>query len=706
MQTRPVVKKVLYGITVILFMACCYVVFDLVSFNKNRQATAVTLGAKTTNDLRGDVNDLLTEVMQQGEALAQQLENASPSNEELIALIKERSLALDQILGVTVAYQPYGFDENTALYAPYFDKKQKEIIPLQNIYNYTDGQLETSSWYTNVLKNGKGWVEPYYGQGAQAFISDYGIPFYYTSGPKKGQIRGVVSMTISLDGFTELIHALSLGKTGYGFVASSKGTILAHPVGSYVGKKTIQELSAETEIPALQKAYVGLMQGKTGNVDYIDAIKQQETIFFYDHVLAADWRIGVLFFKNDLLGGENEVRQKYIIIALVVSLLLFFLMAAFFNRDYLSEKEIWQLGFFAGFVLLANIVLIGYLQHTAVHTEKDLSESPPIADVTTLNSIINEQALLAEKSQQSPRTIIPTGVYVDRLYFEDSYNVSISGKVWQKYPTAIIDSVTTGFAFPQTAPFAEAQLIEEIGRQLYDDYTLITYSFRNTFRLNFEYGDYPFDRRNIHLYFQPLSFKDRLMFVPDLESYTYTNPSQKSGVSKKIKLSGSNILETYFNYNYYAYDANFGAPVKGKSAEVPELYFNIKLKRVLITAFVTYLIPIFVVLIMMYMLLYTIKKNKKKEVDGNIVSAMTAFFFVLIFSHIDLRKNIDTAELIYMEYFYFVTYVMILISTYNLIAYSRGPHKIFSYKNNLIVKATFWPIFLVMILIITLLMFY
>lgn len=706
MQTRPVVNKVLYGITAILFVACCYVIFDLVRFNKNRQTTAVSLGAKTTSDLREDVNELLTVVMRQGEALAKQLENSTFSEEELLEVIKERSLALDQILGVTVAYQPYEFDKSTALFAPYYDKKQKEIIFLEQLYDYSNQQLETSSWFVNVVANGKGWVEPYYGQGAQAFISDYGIPFKYTSGPKKGQVRGVVSMTISLDGFTELIHSLSLGKTGYGFVASREGTILAHPVGNYVGQKTIQELSAEAEIPALQNAYAGLMQGKTGSVDYIDAIKQQETIFFYDHVPAADWRIGVLFFKNDLLGGENEVRQKYISIALVGSLLLFFLMAAFFNRDYLSEKEIWQLGFFAGFILLANILLIGYLQHTAVHTEKDLSESPPVADVTTLNSIVNEQNLIAEKAQRSPRRTIPTGVYVDRLYFEDSYNVSISGKVWQKYPSAIIDSVTTGFAFPQTAPFAEAQLIEEIDRQAYDEYTLITYSFRNTFRLNFEYGDYPFDRRNIHLYFQPLSFKDRLMFVPDLESYTYTNPSQKSGVSKKIELSGSEILETYFNYNYYEYEANFGAPVKGTSSEVPELYFNIKLKRVLITAFVTYLIPIFVVLIMMYMLLYTIKKTKKKEVDGNIVSAMTAFFFVLIFSHIDLRKNIDTAELIYMEYFYFVTYIMILISTYNLITYSRGPHRIFSYKDNLIVKATFWPIFLLMMLVITFFMFY
>lgn len=699
-------RKILYLVTAIFFLAFCWVIYNLVHFNTNRQEAAVEMGTETTQVLQEDVNTILLDVMKGGERFASLLENNTFTKDTLNQEIIKASNELDQVLGITVAYEPYALNEENRLYAPYYDKGKKEILYLGESYDYTDPSLSTTTWYTSAVQQGKVWVEPYYGQVAQNYFADYSVPFYFTEGARKGELQGVVCMSISLEGFTSIIHSLSLGKTGYGFVTSPKGKIIAHPVTAYMGTKTVNQLKTEETRPLVQGAYQELLDGNTGNIEFYDDLKQQETLFFYDRVPASNWRIGVLFFKNDLLGGENILKRKYINIALVGSLLLFFVLAVFYNRDYLSEREIWYLGFFAGFVLLGNILFVGYLQHTAIHTKEDLTESPPVSDVNTLSSIVNEQAQEALDVGKIPKIVIPTGVYIDRLFFEDSYNVSVSGQIWQKYPNTIVDSVTTGFALPQTAPFAEAQLLEERGRQQGDEYTIITYAFRNTFRLNFQYKKYPFDRRNIKLYIQPLSLKDNLIFVPDLESYAFTNPSQCPGISKKIELSGSEILESYFSYNYYTYDATFGSPISGSNTPVAEMYYNVKLKRVLITAFVTYLIPIFVTLIMMFMLIYTIKKEEDKKVDGNIVQAMTAFFFVLIFSHIDLRKNIDTAELIYMEYFYFVTYVMIILSTYNLITYSRDKNHLFDYKENLIVKTTFWPVFLMMILIITLLMFY
>jgi len=695
-------RKFLYISTALLAIASIWVIYDLVQFNSSRQDALTTLGSETTKTLEKDVNNLLLEVMREGDTIAKALNIQSFTKEDLELFIKRKSNELDQILGITIAYEPYAFKDDVALYAPYFDKDKQEILHIETLYNYTDPKLSTASWYVNVVQNGKAWVEPYYAKAANALVADYGIPFFN----KDGSLKGVISLTISLDGFTELIHGLSLGKTGYGFVASKEGVILAHPVGAYRGIKTLEQLKKEDDRQKVKDAYTAVQNGDTGNTEFYDVVKQQETLFFYDKVPASDWRIGVLFFKNDLLGGESEVKQKYIQIAVVLSFLFFFLLAIFYNRDYLSTREIWYLGFFAGFILLSNSIMIGYLEHTAIHTAQDVTQSPPVTDINTLNSVVNAQALRAVQSKLKRKTSIPTGVYIDKLVFEDSYNVSLSGKIWQKYPTEIVDSIQPGFALPQTAPFAEAQLVEERSREVLDDYTLITYVFRTTFRLNFEYKKYPFDRRNIQLYLQPRALKDNLLFVPDLESYVYTNPSQKSGLSKKISLSGNKILESYFSYNYYTYDSNFGAPVGASNVTVPELHFNIKLKRVLITPFVTYLIPIFVTLILVYMLLYSTRKKEGVAADSGVVQAMTAFFFVLIFSHIDLRKNIETSELLYLEYFYIVTYIMILWSTYNLITYSRGSQKLFNYKENLIVKATFWPLFLLMILVITLMIFY
>ena len=85
---------------------------------------------------------------------------------------------------------------------------------------------------------------------------------------------------------------------------------------------------------------------------------------------------------------------------------------------------------------------------------------------------------------------------------------------------------------------------------------------------------------------------------------------------------------------------------------------------------------------------------------------MAAFFFVLIFSHIDLRKDIVTADLIFIEYFYFITYLMVILSTANLIAYTRSKTSLFDYNENQIYRALYFPFFFTLILILMLYKFY
>ena len=574
------------------------------------------------------------------------------------------------------------------------------------MYDYTDRGLETAQWYGRILDEGAQWVEPYYAQGAQALVADYGIPFRFRNGEKQGQLRGMVAMTVSLKGFTELIHSLSLGRTGFGFVASTQGALLAHPIDEYIGRKNLSDLIKEESRNQINAAYQGMLAGETGQAGFYDETKGQDTLFFYDRVPASGWGIGVTFFTEDLLGPDLAKKRKYMHLAMVASLLLLFVLACFYNRDFLSTREIWYLSLASSTVLIGNVFLVGYLQH-AFADESRSQASPPITDNAALSSVVGAQARKAEQLKQEAPRVVPTGIYIERLQFDDSYNLSISGQVWQRYPKDLVEEVAVGFQFPQTAPFAEASFIEESYREEQKEHVLVHFDFRCTLRMNFEYGDYPFDKRNIDLQIRPVRPSDNLLLTPDLDGYTYTNPSQKSGLSPSVALPGSRILETFFSFSFQDYDTAFGLEGQRSLSAVPMLQFNLNVKRVLITAFVTYLIPIFVTLIMIYIMLFATYKPREGEADGGgIVQGMAAFFFVLVFSHIDLRKGIDTAELIYMEYFYFVTYIMVVLTTYNLIVYTRRAHRLFDYKHNLIVKATFWPMFWGLVLVVTWTKFY
>jgi len=179
-----------------------------------------------------------------------------------------------------------------------------------------------------------------------------------------------------------------------------------------------------------------MLEGKDGYVNYKDPERNLEALFFYDNVPSSNWKIGVQFLKDDLTKNINVYKRKYINLLLALSLVFLLILAAFFNRDYLSVKEIWYLSFFSTVILLGNIFWIGYLQHTKAETIFE-NRSPAITNYTALNTIVNSQQLKQKRLNRAKSKVVPLGIYLKRLNFEDSYNVNISGTVWLKYPNEI-----------------------------------------------------------------------------------------------------------------------------------------------------------------------------------------------------------------------------------------------------------------------------
>ena len=81
-------------------------------------------------------------------------------------------------------------------------------------------------------------------------------------------------------------------------------------------------------------------------------------------------------------------------------------------------------------------------------------------------------------------------------------------------------------------------------------------------------------------------------------------------------------------------------------------------------------------------------------------------FFVIVFSHIDIRGKISAQELFYLEYFFFLTYGLILYVALNSIGLLlKIDIKIFRYTSN-VYLLMFWPTILSIILFITVVTFY
>ena len=141
------------------------------------------------------------------------------------------------------------------------------------------------------------------------------------------------------------------------------------------------------------------MEGKTGDVE------------FYDKIPTSDWGIGLLFYKNDLLGDTKEINHQYIKITLVLSAFLLILLAIYFNKDFLDEREIWILSVISSFLVVVNIVLIGYLQHTS-NQSHSTNKSLPLTDLASLNSFVEQQHARSETLKLPKAIPVPTGIYI------------------------------------------------------------------------------------------------------------------------------------------------------------------------------------------------------------------------------------------------------------------------------------------------------
>lgn len=70
--------------------------------------------------------------------------------------------------------------------------------------------------------------------------------------------------------------------------------------------------------------------------------------------------------------------------------------------------------------------------------------------------------------------------------------------------------------------------------------------------------------------------------------------------------------------------------------------------------------------------------QRKKDPDGlfgfnslNALLGCSALFFVVILNHIALRNTLDSDRIAYLEYFYFVTYLVILYVSANSFLVAR-----------------------------------
>ncbi len=294
---------------------------------KNVEQNARELAQSTIH--RVDTVLVATEKVPQ--SIASFLEDSTYSKDDLLKLIRLAVEKNPEIYGATIAFEPYAFDAHSRYFAPYYYRRQhgeKSQIELTYLggKSYRYFQMD---WYQRPRElNHPVWSEPYYDEGGGDIImSTYSVPFYRTVGNER-RFVGVVTADISLDWLTAIVSSIRISQTGYAFLISKSGRVIAHPRRNLVMKETIFSIAEQQRDPKLRRIGEAMIRGESGFVLTRSIVAHKAAWMVYAPVPANGWALGAIFPQDELMADIGRLNRVVLTLGAAGTLLLLLIVVA------------------------------------------------------------------------------------------------------------------------------------------------------------------------------------------------------------------------------------------------------------------------------------------------------------------------------------------------------------------------------------------
>lgn len=689
-------KKILLAFLLIATAFSTYFIIEYNSFIKQREKSSQKLGTEAIDRLTQQVDSLAADFLSRVTITKNEILSFN-TEKQLLRNLEKAKTSYPNVHGITVAFEP-GFFKGKERFSPFYDYSTDSIIFVEKIYDYTDTSLLTAKWYTEgIQQNEPSWSKPYFAEAAQKMLIDYVIPL-----KKEGENVGIIDFSLALTGITTLMQNLSLGESGYAFIIDENGTIISHPDLDNLLQNVYTTVDGKDE--TIVEAYKNQDQGV---VKYLSTYTFNESWFFFKNSQQAKWKYVLVLAESDLLGTSDFIRKKTIQIGIAFGMTFLFALLLLMNISKITRQKLWLAASVFSLIMVANIVLICYLNlHTDFSKLTDSEER--IVNPSVLKKYMDEMDKELYSITGQNYIKVPLGIYIESFEIKTSFEASISGKVWLKYVDGLEEWAKPAIYFGSASAMDERPVsldklyeIQEYG------YTLIQYKFRVTIEEDFSYEQFPFEENDLSLTLSYPNPEKNILFIPDLTSYDVLNPSVKPGLKPSVNTPSSKTISSFFTIYNEDTRTNFGSPLT--ITDRPALKYTIVIKRRFLSPIIANLIPILVVALIMFLVLYISSKDEEKRSGMNVmnvVQSAAGFMFILILAHVNERGRIQTPEITYIEMFFFCTYGLIVLETVLLAVFLRGSNHRFFNLDNLRMKVLFWPLLLTSWYISTLFWFY
>lgn len=297
---------------------------------------------------------------------------------------------------------------------------------------------------------------------------------------------------------------------------------------------------------------------------------------------------------------------------------------------------------------------------------------------------------------------IPTGVTLLSFEFTNSNDVHITGYVWQKYDRSIPADVTRGVILPEGSNAYDLTLAWQTD---YGDYEVLGWYFDKIFRQQFDYRDYPFDRQSLWIRVWPLESAIPVVLTPDFASYPPWSTHAVNGIDPLFVYDGWHPIYSAFSMKIHDYGVNYGGDEPAPLT--PDLYYNLVLKRAVLSPLVKHLPFMLVISSLLFATLLMTspdegRKGKFGLTTAGVVGASGALVLTVILEHGTIRSIVGSQQVSYIELLPFTLYLMIGLVTINaMLVEERVNQPFITWEDSLLPVVLYWPLLLAILVVVT-----
>jgi hypothetical protein len=574
------------------------------------------------------------------------------------------------------------------------------LVRLDKIYD-----LRTSEWYADLTAHPEpGWHGPFYGPASKHFIAFYCEPW---TQPGRPGALGHVCATWSLYEIETLRQTLPAGRYGYTWMLSHEARSLAHPVIDWVrSARTPDQAADEFGDPRLREVGRLATEGRAGDVEVVDPLTGRHAVMFQAPIPTAGWSLVAVVLEHDILAGDAPLRRRRL--EIVIAVLATFAAAVAVRRPGAARMGPWWRSIVTSAAFLAGIVSVWSLELASAGP----SRATPVIDTAAIERFLDAWTDRTGCRHLRRPVRIETGIELRTIVFPGPHDVILTGYVWQLYPPSLPATRARGVVFPDTIA-QDDDVMREAWRVDTARGEVVGWFFRTTLHQPFDYAKFPIDERRVVLRMAHADPTEAVILVPNFAAYHAMYAALRPGLHDRLELPGWRIEASEFTMATTARWSGFGLPGLVAEGVVPELGLEVRLTRDFTNAFVSNLLPLMIVSLLLFGVLMTVTFDRARaEGHGFTTSAAyatnAALLFVTLLGHLQIREEVTTPQILYLEYFYFIAYVMILgVSVVAFVAASPGKHlPLLTDRDALLPKLLFWPLSFALFFAVTIWVFY